>query len=137
MPDITLSDPMFVNVAHDYSVVLPALNLRFDHWHDVVVRASVAKVLSRPRYVDLNPRQTVQARNRTINGGNGMLDPTTAVQFDLALEWYFADYSVASVGLFTKTIEAFVQPDIEESPVARTGRSADQPAYCLHLLQAA
>ena len=117
-PEVILSDPRYVNVAHDYTEVLPALNLRFDPHEEVVIRASVAKVLSRPRYLDLNPRQTVQARVRTMRGGNGMLDPTTAVQFDLALEWYFADYSIASIGLFTKSIESFVQPDIEEVPWA-------------------
>ena len=117
-PEVILSEPRFVNVAHDYTELLPALNLRFDPREDVVVRASLAKVLSRPRYLDLNPRQTVQARVRTMRGGNGMLDPTTAVQLDLALEWYFADYSIASVGVFTKSIEAFVQPEIIDVPWA-------------------
>ena len=51
-----------------------------------------------------------------MRGGNGELDPTTAVQFDLALEWYFADYSIASVGLFTKSIESFVQPELTPVP---------------------
>ena len=117
-PEVILSDPVYVNVAHDYTEVLPAFNVRFDPRDDLVLRASLAKVLSRPRYLDLNPRQSVQARVRTMRGGNGELDPTTAAQFDLALEWYFADYSIASVGLFTKSIEAFVQPDIEEVPFA-------------------
>ncbi|MDE0442862.1 MAG: TonB-dependent receptor [Gammaproteobacteria bacterium] len=115
-PEVLLSEPEYVNVGHDYTEVLPSLNLRFDPNDEVVVRASVAKVLSRPRYLDLNPRLTVQARPRTMRGGNGQLDPTTAVQFDLALEWYFADYSIASVGVFTKDIEAFVQPDIVPTP---------------------
>ena len=34
---------------------------------------------------DLNPRQTVQPRPRTTRGGNGKLDPTTAVQFDVII----------------------------------------------------
>ncbi len=117
-PEIILSDPEFVNVSHSYTEVLPSFNVRFDPRDDVVVRASLAKVLSRPRYLDLNPRRTVQARVRTMRGGNGELDPTTAVQFDLALEWYFADYSIASFGIFTKSIESFVQPEIEQVPWA-------------------
>ncbi|MDE0421317.1 MAG: TonB-dependent receptor [Gammaproteobacteria bacterium] len=115
-PEVLLSQGEYVNIRHEYTEVLPSLNLRFDPNDEVVVRASVAKVLSRPRYLDLNPRLSVQARPRTMRGGNGKLDPTTAVQFDLALEWYFADYSIASVGLFAKTIEAFVQPDIVPTP---------------------
>ena len=115
-PDIILSTPEYVLVGHTYTRLLPSLNLRFDPREYLVVRASLAKVMSRPRYLDLNPRLTVQANARTMRGGNGELDPTTAVQFDLAVEWYFADYSIASVGLFTKTIESFVQPDIEVVP---------------------
>ncbi len=115
-PDIILSTPEFVLVGHAYTRLLPSLNLRFDPREDLVVRAAVAKVMSRPRYLDLSPRLTVQANARTMRGGNGELDPTTAVQFDLALEWYFADYSIASVGLFTKSIESFVQSDLEAVP---------------------
>ncbi len=115
-PEIILSDPMYVNIGHDYSRLLPSLNLRFDPHEDIVVRASLAKVMSRPRYLDLNPRQSVQAQVRTMRGGNGELDPTMATQFDLAFEWYFADYSIAQIGFFTKNIEAFVQPDLEEVP---------------------
>ena len=115
-PEVLLSQGEYVNIGHEYTEILPSLNLRFDANDEVVVRASAAKVLSRPRYLDLNPRLTVQPSPRTMRGGNGKLDPTTAVQFDLALEWYFADYSIASVGIFTKDIEALVQPDIVPAP---------------------
>ena len=115
-PEVLLSTPEYVNIGHAYTEVLPSVNMRFDPRDDIVVRLSVAKVLSRPRYLDLSPRLTVQARPRTMRGGNGELDPTTAVQFDLALEWYFADYSIVSVGLFTKNIEAFVQPEVVPTP---------------------
>ncbi len=115
-PEIILSPPEFVNIGHDYTEVLPSLNLRFDPREDLVVRFSVAKVLSRPRFLDLSPRLTVQPNPRTMRGGNGELDPTTAVQVDLALEWYFADYSIASIGVFTKSIEAFVQPEVVPTP---------------------
>ena len=115
-PAIVLSAPEYVLIGHGYTRLLPSLNLRFDPRDDLVVRAAVAKVLSRPRYLDLSPRLTVQANARTMRGGNGELDPTTAVQFDLAVEWYFADYSIASVGLFTKRIESFVQSDVEVVP---------------------
>ena len=115
-PNIITSPPTFTEVTHDYTETLPSLNLRFDPTDDIVVRVAAAKVLTRPRFLDLSPRQTVQARNRTTRGGNGTLDPTTAVQFDLAVEWYFDDYSIASVGLFTKEIEAFVQQEQTPTP---------------------
>ena len=115
-PELVLSSPEFLNIGHDYTELLPSLNLRFDPRDDVVVRVALAKVFSRPAYRELNPRNSVQPNNRTMNAGNGRLDPTVGVQFDLALEWYFADYSIASFGLFTKEIEGFVQNDVELVP---------------------
>ena len=115
-PELVLSSPEFLNIGHDYTELLPSLNLRFDPRDDVVVRVALAKVFSRAAYRELNPRNSVQANNRTMNAGNGRLEPTVGVQFDLALEWYFADYSIVSFGLFTKEIEGFVQNDVELVP---------------------
>ena len=112
-PVLLLSDPEYLNIEHDYSEVLPALNLRFETREDLILRASVANVLSRPSYGDLNPRFTGGGIGRTIRAGNGELDPTVATQLDLALEWYFAEYAIASVGVFTKDIKDLVQLDID------------------------
>ena len=76
----------------------------------------LAKVMSRPDFGRTRPNLSVQARNRTMRGGNAELDPTTGVQFDLAVEWYFADYSILSVGLFTKNMDGFIQDDFESVP---------------------
>ena len=115
-PQIITSPPTFTEIAHAYTEILPALNLRFDPTDDIVVRVAAARVMTRPRFLDLSPRLTVQANSRTMRGGNGTLDPTTAVQFDLSVEWYFDDYSIASVGFFTKEIEAFVQQEQTPTP---------------------
>lgn len=117
-PEIVLSPPTYLDVGHGYTETLPSLNLRFDPRDDLIVRLSWAKVLSRPSFNDLNPRQSVQPNPRTMRGGNGELDPTTATQFDLAVEWYFADYSIVSFGFFTKDIESFVTPEITSRPFA-------------------
>ena len=115
-PELILAAPEYLEVAHEYTELLPSLNLRFDPRDDLVVRVAVAKVFSRPAFRELNPNASVQPNNRTMSGGNGQLEPTVGLQFDLALEWYFADYSIASFGLFTKEIEGFVQNDIELVP---------------------
>ena len=112
-PVLLLSPPDYLSVQHDYTEVLPSLNLRFEAREDVIVRTSLAKVLSRPSYLNLNPRFTGGGIGRTITAGNGELDPVVATQFDLALEWYFADYSIASAGFFTKSIESFIQLDVD------------------------
>ena len=127
-PELILAAPDYLEVAHEYTELLPSLNLRFDPRDDLVVRVAVAKVFSRPAFRELNPNASVQPNNRTMSGGNGQLDPTVGLQFDLALEWYFADYSIASFGLFTKDIEGFVQNDIELVPFAGvTDPDTNQP----------
>ena len=113
-PVLVLSEPRLLSVTHRYAEVLPSLNLRLDPRDTLVVRASVARVLSRPSYLDLNPRQTGGAISRQLFSGNGELDPTTAWQVDLGLEWYFADYSLASVGVFDKDISGIVQLTIDQ-----------------------
>lgn len=115
-PEIIIGAPEYLNVGHAYSHLLPSFNVRFDPRDDLVVRLSVAKVMSRPDFGRTRPNLSVQPNNRTMRGGNAELDPTTGVQFDLAVEWYFADYSIFSVGLFTKDIEGFIQDDVEPVP---------------------
>ena len=113
-PVLVLSEPRLLSVSHRYAEALPSLNLRLDARDTVVVRLSVARVLSRPSYLDLNPRQTGGAISRQLLSGNGKLDPTTGWQVDLGLEWYFADYSLASVGVFDKDITGIVQLTIDQ-----------------------
>jgi outer membrane receptor protein involved in Fe transport len=40
--------------------------------------------------------------------GNPDLDPYEAFNFDASVEWYFADASVLSAGVFYKDIENFI-----------------------------
>jgi len=115
-PEILIGPPEYLNVGHAYSYFLPSFNVRFDPRDDLVVRLSVAQVMSRPDYLRTRPNLSIQPRNRTMRGGNAELDPTTGVQLDLAVEWYFADYSIFSVGLFTKEMEGFIQDDFESVP---------------------
>ena len=115
-PEILIGPPEFISQGHAYEHVLPSFNVRFDPRDDLVVRLSLAKVMSRPDFGRTRPNLSVQANNRTMRGGNAELDPTTGVQFDLAVEWYFADYSIFSVGLFTKDMEGFIQDDFVSVP---------------------
>ena len=115
-PEILIGAPEFISQGHAYEHLLPSFNVRLDPRDDLVIRLSVAKVMSRPDFGRTRPNLSVQPRNRTMRGGNAELDATTGVQFDLAVEWYFADYSIFSVGLFTKDMEGFIQDDFESVP---------------------
>ncbi len=108
---LNFSDPIARDVSHSYTETLPSVNVRFDLRDDLLLRLAVGKVMSRPTFSELNPGSTGSAVLRQISSGNPELDPITAWQADVALEWYFSEYAIASVGFFTKDADGFVQTD--------------------------
>ena len=107
---LTSGTPIQVRVDRSYTDTLPSLNLAWDVTEDVVIRASVAKVMSRPGLNGLTPggSVSVSGNNRTVTSGNPFLDPTRATNYDLAVEWYFDRESILSAAFFYKEIDSFV-----------------------------
>jgi iron complex outermembrane receptor protein len=104
-PDLVTKD----DVDGSYSDWLPSMNLAIDLSDDVILRASAARVMSRPSYSDLNPAlSSPNQSQRTAGRGNIDLDPYRASQMDLGVEWYFAEGGLASATAFTKDIKSFV-----------------------------
>jgi TonB-dependent receptor len=108
---LIFSEPFARDVGNSYTEVLPSVNLRFELRDDLLLRLAGGKVMGRPTFKELNPGAGGSAVLRLITSGNPELDPITAWQADLALEWYFSDYAIASVGVFGKWAEGFVQVD--------------------------
>ena len=97
--------------SNSYTNVLPSLSLRFDARDDVVLRAGFFSSVVRPGPEQLAPIFLVeQDRDGAREGefGNPELDPYEAINFDASAEWYFADASVLSAGLFYKQIDNFI-----------------------------
>ena len=96
-------------VQSNYSEVLPSFNLAYDLNEDLVLRASLAKVMSRAGYNSLNPAFAAIANiQRTASQGNSAIEPFLANQGDLGLEWYFEEGGLLSAALFHKDIASFV-----------------------------
>lgn len=97
-----------VTAQRDYSDTLPSLNVSLNVTDEVVVRASAAKVMSRPPLDALTPGYsvTVSGASRTASVGNPTIDPTRAKAYDLGVEWYFARESLLSLALFYKDIDS-------------------------------
>lgn len=98
----------------DYSEVLPSLNVKYGLSEEVVLRASAAKVMARPQYGDMYYNPDVRGANDDlpenqfyILGSPGLL-PYTANQYDLGVEWYFADSAMLSAAVFKKDVANFV-----------------------------
>jgi len=93
---------------------LPSANLIFDAGEDVVLRASAAKVIARPRYSDLAGSLTLDDTTRTGGGGNPDLKPYAATNFGLSAEWYFAPGSYLSGELFYRDVSNYIGNEVED-----------------------
>ncbi|SES14270.1 TonB-dependent receptor [Sphingobium sp. YR768] len=108
-------------IKRSYSDWLPAVNLAVFPHRDVVVRASVADVITRPSLGSLTPGGSVDGFNYNINFGNPDLQPYRATSYDLAVEWYFAPQSLFSVAVFKKDVSSFPISDTTTGTYASTG----------------
>ena len=110
-----------VSVRRSYDDWLPSLNFALYPTDNIIARAAVAKVITRPTLGNLTPGGTIDGFNYRITFGNPQLDPFRATAYDLALEWYFAPQSIASVAVFKKDIESFPVSQPSNGTYASTG----------------
>lgn len=95
-------------VGSSYTDVLPSANLRYEVLPKVYLRASAARVMTRPNLADLAAYREINEATRVITARNPDLEPFRATQFDLAAEWYFGEDGLLSIGYFNKDIESFI-----------------------------
>lgn len=107
---------------------LPSFNLVWDVTDDIILRAAVAKTMSRPELNDLGAQEDLrfvsqewaddraEYRNNPVDqgwsasGGNKALKPYESVQSDISLEYYYGEGSGAGIALFNKEVDNFVVP---------------------------
>ncbi|MDH4054136.1 MAG: TonB-dependent receptor [Gammaproteobacteria bacterium] len=97
-------------VERSYDDTLPSLNLAFDLSDSFVARVAVAEVMARPSLGNLTPGGSLDSFNGppfSYNSGNPGLDPYRATNYDLSLEWYFAEDALLSFGYFSKDVDSF------------------------------
>ncbi len=104
-PDSWILTP--VTTKREYEDILPSFNLSYNVQDDFIVRFAAAKVMARPDYDNLSAR-TIYSKWSGIEG-NPELDPTEADQYDLSLEYYFAEASILSVAFFYKDISSYIE----------------------------
>lgn len=116
-----LSSGREVTVERSYEDWLPSVNLALFPHDDIIIRAAVADVMTRPTLGNLTPGGSVDGFNYRINYGNPFLDPFRATSYDLAFEWYFAPQAIFSVALFKKDIASFPVSTTTSGTFASTG----------------
>lgn len=87
---------------HTYVDPLPSANFSYDLTDDQIVRAAVARTMSRPDYSALGGAVALTDTNLTGTGGDPNLRPVEAWDYQVDWEWYFAKASLLSVtGFYT------------------------------------
>lgn len=92
--------------SNSYTDVLPSMNIRYGVSDAVVARAAISRSVVRPLFEDVASRVSVEDNEASL--GNPDLEPYSAWNFDLSLEYYPSDISVVSAGLFYKSIDDFI-----------------------------
>ncbi len=99
-----------------YTSRLPSFGLTYWFHEDLAFRAAFSETIGRPSYHNLRPTEsrTVTEGDGTpgdpdiisVSGGNTGLDPRESSNYDLSMEYYFAEGDgLFSVGFFHKDIE--------------------------------
>jgi len=106
-PDVRWCDTN--RVSRGYWDFLPSANLTFNAQPNLLLRAGVARTMTRAGYAQLAGAFTVSdlALSGTA-GGNPYLNPTRAWQFNVAAEWYYGKQSLLSVNLFYLDISSYI-----------------------------
>lgn len=96
-------------VTRSYDDWLPSANLALFPHRDIIVRAAVADVMTRPSLGSLTPGGSADGFNYRVTSGNPFLQPYRATNYDVAVEWYFAPQALLSVAWFKKDVHSFTQ----------------------------
>jgi len=118
------SQPSVV-ITHNYTDVLPTLNLRYHLTNDLQWRLALGKAISRPSFSQMQPFTSVgfgfNSNFQYTNGANGVggnpkLNPIRSDQADTSIEWYFAPTGSLTFAGFYKDITDYIfQGDVIET----------------------
>jgi iron complex outermembrane receptor protein len=103
-----------VKTENTYDDWLPSANIRWNLNESLVARFAAAMTMTRPDYSALGGFVSLGAPPATLDevgsgsGGNPNLKPIRSTNFDAGLEWYFADNSLLSAGLFYMDLDNYV-----------------------------
>ncbi len=115
-PNSRPSGPRPLEARHSYSDNLPSFNVAYQITDTLLVRAGWSKVMARPQLQNLAP--TISGLTTPVIGsttvpsvtlGNPELSPFRAENFDLSLEWYFAEGGLLSAAVFRKEVTNYPQ----------------------------
>ncbi len=104
-----------VTITNSFTDTLPTLNLTWKVAEGQQIRLAASKAISRPPLDDLNAGFGVFVFGAPqAFGGNPLLEPFRANQFDLTYERYFGADTAFTISAFYKDLETYIVPQITE-----------------------
>jgi iron complex outermembrane receptor protein len=100
-----------ISIGNDYTNLLPSLNAKFEIEEDMLLRFGYSETLTRPTMEDMRPVTNIGSTRPDLllaSGGNPSLTPFLSTNWDVSYEWYYADASAVSIGIFSKDVEGFI-----------------------------
>jgi TonB-dependent receptor len=127
--DQTATTGHFVNTARSYGEVLPSLLVTWRPDPSMVLRADVRESFSRPAFGLFAAPISVTTdplTNQIIGAseGNPNLKPATAVNYDLAAEFYGPHGDIIEVSAYYKQIKNFIFPATVSGGLPTTGSTS-------------
>lgn len=101
----TLNTPYNSFGSYSYTDWFPGVNARYDVNKHLILRGAITTAIGRPPFVDLAPTVVIDTGTPEVTLGNPNLKPQKALNFDAAVEYYFAGEGGASVAFFHKRIK--------------------------------
>jgi outer membrane receptor protein involved in Fe transport len=96
-------------VDNDYDFLLPSVSLRFELTENDRIMASAAQTVRRPQFDFLNPALLEAEIEDDDFLGNPLLEPETAIGFDLGYERRLSDSGVFGVNVFYRTVDDLIE----------------------------
>jgi TonB-dependent receptor len=102
-PEDVNGDRQLQSTKGSYDFLLPRFNIVADLADDWIVRLGYGTDIRRPDFNDLNTAfEFDNQENSVVALGDPGLEPEEVDSFDIAVEWYFSEASVVSLGYFRK-----------------------------------
>jgi iron complex outermembrane recepter protein len=109
-----------IDRGNEYTDWLPNASIRFRFMPELQLRLSYAQTRTRPNFVDQRPDIQLGAAPPggvgtdsapyPATGGNPFLRPFTSDNYDASLEYYFSRSGFASIAVFRRDLDGFIQP---------------------------
>jgi len=109
----------------NYGFAAPSLNIKYELDDTSLVRFAWYRSLVRPGFNESRASLIINVEDNEIEGGNPLLDPITAVNFDVGYEKYFGPESAAGFGFFYKELEDAIY-QVQSANLVVIGQTWDQ-----------